>query len=107
MILLTIQATVAFEVRSLKKLKLLQAFDKFIMSQERLHDFAMMDVGSDIVRTIDFDTVIRNLLKRLEQILVKVHKPINPLYKHELLVCGWVKVVCLDRLFKLRLNTLI
>lgn len=70
--------------RSFNKLTLFKEFDKLTMSQERLADLSMMAIGSYNARRIDFE--------KPEQLLVKVHKPIKPSSKHELLICGRVKV---------------
>ena len=64
-ILLTIPATVASAERSPSKLKLLENYLWFTMSQTRLVDLARLSIESSIARQVDFDSVIRNFAHKI------------------------------------------
>src|SRR6218665_441101 len=72
--------SIAHAERVHNKFKLIEDLDKFIMSQECYFNFAIMSVISYIARTIDFDTVVRNFLKRAgaDPFKSRLHKLIEP-----------------------------
>nr|TKV92504.1 hypothetical protein SEVIR_9G165400v2 [Setaria viridis] len=63
-ILLTVPVTVASAERSFSKLKLLKNYLRSTMSQERLNGLAMCTIESDILDTIDLNTVLDDFASR-------------------------------------------
>eukprot|EP00112_Aurelia_sp_Birch-Aquarium-sp1_P025206 Seg827.5 transcript_id=Seg827.5/GoldUCD/mRNA.D3Y31 product="hypothetical protein" protein_id=Seg827.5/GoldUCD/D3Y31 len=59
-IFFTLPVTVASAERSFKKLKLIKNLMRSTMTQDRLTDFAMLSIESEIARTVDFNDIIHD-----------------------------------------------
>jgi hypothetical protein len=55
---------VASAEQSFSKLKLLKSYLRFIMTQERLNDLAMLALESDMLQKIDYECIIENFILR-------------------------------------------
>ncbi|XP_012847861.1 PREDICTED: zinc finger MYM-type protein 1-like [Erythranthe guttata] len=63
-ILLTIPVTVASAERTFSKLKLIKSYLRSTMSQERLNGLAMLSIEKDMVRKIDYSSVISDFASK-------------------------------------------
>ena len=57
-ILLTIPVTVATAERSFSKLKLIKSYLRSTMSQERLNGLALLSIEKDMVKKLDYPSLI-------------------------------------------------
>ena len=63
-ILLTIPVTVASVERSFSKLKLIKSYLRSTMSQDRLNGLAMLSIEKDMVKEIEYTSVIGDFAAR-------------------------------------------
>ena len=63
-ILLTIPVSVASAERSFSKLKLIKSYLRSTMSQERLSDLAILSIERELLRNIDFESLVNEFLEK-------------------------------------------
>ena len=63
-ILLTIPVSVASTERSFSKLKLIKSYLRSTISQERLSDLAILSIERELLRNIDFESLVNEFLEK-------------------------------------------
>ena len=63
-ILLTIPVLVASVEKSFSKLKLIKSYLRSTMSQERMSDLAILSIERELLRNIDFESLVNEFLEK-------------------------------------------
>ena len=66
-ILLTVHVTVAYVKRSFLKLKLIKSYLRFIMSQERLSELAILSIEKERLEELKYKNLISNFASQKER----------------------------------------
>lgn len=78
---MTIPVSVASAERSFSKLKLIKSYLRSSMSQERLSDLAIFSIERELVKSVDFESLVNDFVRE-EKLCFRISILVFIFFKH-------------------------